>query len=165
MRKIALIGLLGLGLLTLGSCKKEEETAPTRKSLLTAGTGTWRLTAATVSPGLNVGGTVITDFFGQLESCEKDDLDVFTTASSNNYRNEEGATKCDPADPQIAATGTWVMSSDEKKLSITSTEAGETVAETDEITITSMTSTQMVGTFTENIGGINYTLTATWTKQ
>ncbi len=165
MRKLALLSLLGIGLLSLGSCKKEEEAAPTRKSLLTAGTGTWKLTASTISPGINVGGTTITDFYGQMDACEKDDLFIFTSASANNYKEEEGATKCDPADPQIAATGNWTMSSDEKKLSITSTETGETVSETEEVTISSMTSTQMVGTFTEEIDGINYTLTATWTKQ
>ncbi len=164
LRSYSLLGLALALLVSFSGCKKDEDN-PSRRAMLTAGNGTWKLTAVTVSPGLPIGGTLVTDFYSQIPDCTKDDLSVFLTASSNNYREEEGATKCSQSNPQVSATGNWTLSNDEKTLSITSTDAGSTTPSTEEITITSMSGSQMVGTFREEFGTVTYTLTATWTKQ
>lgn len=50
------------------------------------------------------------------EDCDKDDLITFS--DDGTWNSDEGATKCDPADPQTS-TGTWELSSDNSTFTIT----------------------------------------------
>jgi hypothetical protein len=113
-----IFGILALGLvLTLSSCKDDDDDkAPskTTKDYLTA--GFWKTTAQVIDPGINFGGTVITDFFAQTPDCAKDDLVRFNT--DGTITDDEGPTKCDPNDPQTMNNGTWVLSADNASLSI-----------------------------------------------
>ena len=63
-------GLISLfTLLFFGSCSKNETEDPPAKTtteLLTA--GFWKTTAMTIDPGVNIGGTVITDFYSQMQN-------------------------------------------------------------------------------------------------
>ena len=50
-----------------------------------------------------------TDFFSSSPSCEKDD--IFELKANNTFELNEGATKCDPSDPQILLTGPYTINS------------------------------------------------------
>jgi hypothetical protein len=115
--KVLGIFLFGL-LVVLASCNKDDDnnTPPpkTAQEYLTA--GFWKTTAMTIDPGINLGGTVITNFFAQVPDCTKDDLVRFNT--NGTITDDEGPTKCDPNDPQTVNEGTWVLSADSKTLTI-----------------------------------------------
>lgn len=90
---------------SLGACRKGSDTAtptPSRTDLLTA--KSWRLTTATIS----IGGF---PFPGAINACSMDDFLKFGT--NKVLTHDEGATKCDPTDPQTD-NGTWDMPSDTK---------------------------------------------------
>jgi hypothetical protein len=94
------------GLLTLNACSKDDDESPT--DLLTG--GTWSLSEQRTDTDLD--GTLE----NSLEDCSKDDKTTFEDGGS--YKFDEGATKCDPSDPQ-SSTGTWALSTDGKILTIT----------------------------------------------
>jgi len=118
MKKL-LLPILGLVLLiSISSCKKDEETTtPTPKKTnyeLLVGKG-WVVSSATSSTPIdwNDDGNRSTDIYAQMDACDKDD---FTTYNVNNtYITDEGATKCDPGDPQTWS-GIWLLSSDQTTL-------------------------------------------------
>ena len=47
--------------------------------------------------------------WADLPECEKDDIMNF--AASKQYEHNEGATKCDPDDPQVVSSGPWSINS------------------------------------------------------
>jgi hypothetical protein len=99
--------LLCLGIVALGACDKNSEPAPAPPSptdLLTA--KNWRLTTATVTlAGIPV------PVPGLVGACSLDDYLKFNT--NKTVVHDEGATKCDPTDPQTD-NGTWSMPSADK---------------------------------------------------
>jgi hypothetical protein len=102
--------LFVLGVAALGACKKNNETSPeaSRTELLT--TKSWRMSAATTTKG-----TVKTDEYAATQACERDNLIKFNTNKSVVV--DEGATRCDPADPQTQIS-TWDFNNDQTKLTI-----------------------------------------------
>lgn len=99
--------------LTFTSCKKDEETptpapAPTKTQLLTA--KSWKMTSMKV-------GTM--DYIGFLPACQKDDFLTFKT--NFTVIDDEGATKCDPADPQTETSG-WSFINNETAIVSESTD-------------------------------------------
>lgn len=116
-KQLKLVAMLFLAALVMVSCSKDDEndeTSKTKKEYLTA--GNWKVTVMTISPGVNIFGTVITDMYAQMPACTKDDLIKFNNDGS--IRDDEGATKCDPNDPQTTTDGTWVFSSDQNSITI-----------------------------------------------
>jgi len=93
------------------SCKKSNDPAPTRTSLIAK---TWLLTSITFSPSLAVsyyGSTIqLTDATLLLKDCTKDDLYIFN--SDKTFVVDEGLTKCNTSDPQTKAKGVWSLSKD-----------------------------------------------------
>lgn len=148
MKKLLLAAIV---LFSLASCKKDN---PTKTELLT--NKDWKLTAATVDPGLNVGGTVITDYYAQMSACEKDNLLRFS--APNLVVVDEGATMCNTGDPQTQS-GTWSFNSTETILTIA---FGSTVAN---CTVVKLEENTLAYSISELYNGINYTLTRTFTKQ
>ncbi len=109
---------LGLSLLamslTMGACKKDDDTQSTSDILIE---GKWDLTAANINPGFEVfPGVVLSDLLIDEDPCDADDLTVFN--ADGTATGEEGATKCDPSDPQTYSNGTWALSADEKTLTM-----------------------------------------------
>ena len=153
--------LMGIATTLFNGCKKEDKApevvtpAPTKTELLTG--KNWRMTALTVNPGIDVSGTIITDWYSQLQSCEQDDLVKFNTNGS--YTDDEGVTKCNSSDPQTS-TGTWVFNTNQTII----TQDG-----TDSYTITELTSTTLKMSIVINedngSGPLNYTYAATFTAQ
>ena len=84
----------------LYACKKSKDdvSAPT---IL----GKWKQTSGAYSPAyFNE-----TDYFSSYAPCEKDDIIEFKSNGSFEY--SEGASKCDPGDPQVFLTGPYNVNS------------------------------------------------------
>jgi hypothetical protein len=108
-------------LFTLFACKKDAE--PTKTELLTA--HAWKTTAAEAT----ING-VKSNLYASYEACEKDDFTTFKT--DKTFISDEGATKCDPADPQTEQAK-WTFLTNETKLEITVTDSGSTATITYDI--------------------------------
>jgi len=99
------------------SCKKDKDnnsiTAKTKTELLT--TGSWKRTALISSPAYDWYGNGVfdTDILNIMMPCEKDNTDTYKT--NGIFETNEGATKCDPSDPQTW-TLTWTFADNETKL-------------------------------------------------
>jgi Lipocalin-like domain len=98
---------------TLFACKKDAAT-PTKTELLTA--HAWKITASEAT--LN---GVKQDIFAQMSTCERDNFETFKT--DKTFVSDEGATKCDPSDPQTAQ-GKWTFLTNDTKLELTVTDGG-----------------------------------------
>lgn len=150
-------------LVTISACKKDEEDTATPKTAteyLTA--GFWKTTSITINPGVNFGGTVITDFYAQMLPCSKDDITRFN--ANGTITDDEGATKCDVNDPQTTTDGTWVLSADNS--SITITYPGDVPMT---MVVGTLNATTFVGTYTliEDFGSgpLTYAFTVTMVLQ
>jgi hypothetical protein len=94
---------------SFASCKKDDAPAPkTKTELLTA--STWRFSGATV------GGADASAF---IQPCQKDNTITFITAGMAGTL-DEGALKCNMADPQTRPF-TWSFNSGETQLNISTT--------------------------------------------
>jgi len=108
MKKSILLALLAVSLPF--SCKKEDNANKTK--LLTA--HCWVLNEATIAPAAVVNGVPVTDFYALMSLCERDN--VTCLLENGNVYVDEGASKCDPNDPQVNTSGTWWFNSDESVL-------------------------------------------------
>jgi hypothetical protein len=132
------------------SCKKEK----TKTELLTE--KAWLRTALTVNPGIPAGAITITDLLAQIEPCVKDDLLKFT--ADQKYSEEEGATKCNPSDPQIVEKGTWSFNSGETVLT-------KIASDTTTFNLVELNATTLKLTDEKILQGIKYTLSYVLTAQ
>lgn len=135
MRKLITLFLAVSMALAISSCKKDDDnnstpannnnsgggSTPTKTEMLTA--KKWKVV------GLTVGGQ---DFYAQMDACDKDDTYEYKT--DGTYIEDEGATKCDPGDPQEITKDTWKFTDNETKI----------VADGITATIKEMTATKMV---------------------
>lgn len=110
------------------------------------------MTALTVDPAI----FGITDYYAQMQDCEKDDLICFDTP--NIYKEDEGAAKCNTNDPQTE-TDTWSWNATETIISVTMD------SETTSYNVITNDGTTLKVSYTENIQGTNYVMTATLVKQ
>lgn len=147
-----ILAFLAIATVSLSGCKKDDDDSKT--DMLTD--KNWKMTALTVDPPLNVGGTMISNVYPQIPACQQDDLTIFNDNGTVTF--DEGSTKCDPADPQ-STQGTWTWNTDETILSIT--DGGIT----ESYTVVSLNNDVMVATFTDNSSGIVETYTVTFTAQ
>jgi hypothetical protein len=133
------------------SCQKSSGgSAKTRKELLTS--GSWKVSAVTVNPPVdyNGDGTDDTDIFALWEQCLKDDVTTFK--ADGTAKADEGATKCDPNDPQTSSL-TWSLNSDDTKLTI----------DTEQYTIVELTSSKIVLSIEQVDNGKTYLQSVTFT--
>ena len=147
------LNFLMMGLLTsavvVTGCNKDDDD-PKNSELIR---GSWQLTALTVNPVIPIIGS---DIYAQFDACEKDDITIFE--ANGVVRFDEGASKCAPNDPQTT-TGTYTWNTDETIITVNDSSGATSY------TVSSISNSQMVVTNTENIGGVNYTYTATYTKR
>ena len=104
--------LTGIALLCTNCHKSSDPTPPiqpSRVELLTQ--HAWRESAATYTVTEN-GITTTRDIYAQLPACRRDNFTKYNVDRS--YTNDEGATLCDPADPQVR-TSTWDFFSNESE--------------------------------------------------
>jgi hypothetical protein len=144
------------------SCSKKSDST-SRKDLITS--GRWKLTAETIDPGITVGASTITNLYAQedfVPSYTKDDVTIFSGAGT--YQIEEGTLKKNVTDPAIKETGTWTLSSDEKSMHIQPT--GRPTSEATDLTLISVSSSEIKGTFPATITGstTSYTVSVTFSN-
>lgn len=114
--KVALFSCLIMGVL---SCKKDTESVPRKQTIIAK---SWNMTSFKLVNASGAEVEMISTFF---EACRRDNLLKF--AADGTYKEDEGASKCDPADPQTFDSGTWTISADETKMTLTP--AGETTSD------------------------------------
>ena len=102
MKQITLI-IAALAFLTISSCKKEEE-KKSKTDYLTS--SPWKIKSIVVN---GIDGTAF------IEACSKDDTQKYNVGGTGLF--SEGATKCDPADPQTEAFA-WAFAAGESQLVI-----------------------------------------------
>lgn len=145
--------LFAFALLLLSACSKSDDSSTNntqqvpKKELLTA--SSWKYKSWTVNPGLQDSlGNTFTDYYAYLPQCEKDDIITFATNGSVTI--DEGASKCDANDPQ-EQVNTWAFTNNESKLNMGGFAYN----------ITTLTSTEMVLTFSDLQGSttVNHTIT------
>jgi hypothetical protein len=130
MKKITLLFLAFSMAAFVSSCKKDDDNTstptntggngPTKTEILSG--RTWKITGATLD------GQSIFDIF---DDCDKDN--IYQWKTNGDYVVDEGATKCDPNDPQIETQDKWKFTDNETKLEFD----GE-VSEIKELTVTKL---------------------------
>ncbi len=106
-----LLLLLAVSAFTVTACKDDES----NEDKLTAAS-CWKNTKSeTYDPTTNVWTEDV------LDDCDKDDCTRFNADKTMTF--DEGATKCDPADPQTS-TGSWSLSADGSTLTVSDPGSG-----------------------------------------
>lgn len=137
--------------LFLGACDDDSNNASNTDKLTD---GQWKLTAAVATFTFN-GAQQTVDVYGNLPACDKDDTAEFKRDGS--LVSDEGATKCDPSDPQ-QTTGAWVFTQNETHLVVTGTDFDF------DAEIVELTDATMRVKFDEDLNGIVTTTNMTFTK-
>ncbi len=144
----------------ISSCKKDEYNNPmpgkTKADILTS--KIWKQTARTISPTVDINDTMVTDLYALDYECDKDDLYKFK--KDNTFTQDEGATKCDPSDPQVYAFGTWAFNADETQLILNYTGVGSFTSNILEVTETTARLSEI-----DIINGVEFTTIITYTAQ
>jgi hypothetical protein len=127
-------------LLMTASCKKNKDTVTI--------VGKWKQSSGIYSPAY-LGES---DYFSAYSPCEKDDIVEFK--SDNTYELNEGASKCDPASPQIIVAGSYTVNADLTSIVI--------IGQTTKIAVTSNTLT-VNNTFSQ--AGVTYSDISVYQRQ
>jgi hypothetical protein len=152
--KSGLYALALIGLLFTAACKKEKEDIKPDPTAMLA--GKWQLKALTVDPPIDWFGAPVRNVYAQLPACVKDDITIFNANGTVNF--DEGASKCQPNDPQTL-TGTWAFSADKTKVSITQN------GETETWDIVELKADIAIVDYVVTEDAITYTFSATYVKQ
>lgn len=127
--RIALLAATAFLLIACNSSTSTDDKGGTKTELLVG--KNWKPVSAVLDPGVNIGGVTVTDWFAQLEDCDKDGTLKFN--ANGTYAEDEGTLKCDSDAPQTLS-GTWVFNPGETI--ITRTETGGTPESATLVTLT-----------------------------
>ena len=115
MKKLIICTVAAGALLFIFSCKKNDSGGQTNMQLITA--AAWKYDTAAID--LNLDGTAETALPpGIIESCDEDN--IVTLKDDGTGTVDEGASKCDPGDPQSVAI-TWTFKNNETVINIPDT--------------------------------------------
>lgn len=92
------------------SCNKKD--TATKKELLTA--HCWIMSEATVDPAILYQGVLITNAYGLLPLCNRDN--IVCILENGRVYVDEGIQKCNLTDPQVNASAKWWFNADETVL-------------------------------------------------
>lgn len=153
------IGLLIAGMLLTG-CSDDDDSNNTpppasREQLIVA--KNWVLVALNVDPAIfnPQTQTQMSDLYPLVQPCERDNFTNFQ--NNGNYIVEEGATKCDPNDPNTVENGTYTWNTDRTVVVLNPAQGSSY-----EFRVVTLTSTEMVVEETLVEQNITYTITATY---
>jgi hypothetical protein len=139
----------------LGSCKKDNDNPAPAATDLT--TGSWKMSASTAVVEFPAPvGTQTTDLFALLPACDVDNTFKFNT--DNSVTIDEGATKCDPNDPQTETDGVWTLSNNNTKFNFDY--KGATISGD----VLTMNSSTFVLKYVTNVNNIKSTTTTTYVR-
>lgn len=127
--------LFCLSFIIISCTKSVDSKTPTKEELISS--KTWKFSKATANS---------TDISALIQACYKDNTLGFTKASPQNTGIlNEGATKCNAADPQ-ERTFTWVYDASFQKITITGTTGAITILPggSNELTLVRVSETEMV---------------------
>ena len=166
MKKLLL--LFTLSCITLLACKKDDDgtttnddqpPAPqTRMDTMTRAGG-WVITSLTVDPPYNYNGFNISNVYGFLQSCIKDNILMFK--ADGVLIGDEGAAKCDQADPQ-QATAAWAFTNTQQTefdLYGSNDVFAFSLSDTTHFTVTELGLTTMTTINVETVDTTEYTFT------
>ena len=123
------------------ACKKDSKS---KTDLLTS--GAW----VQVNSEVGSGGVFTTDpNWSSMAACEKDNQLIFR--GDGTVEVNEGASKCDPTDPQIVDTDTWQFLENEAKIKVGTLTS----------TIEELSSSTLRSTYTVTVGSSTYTYRTT----
>ena len=150
--KKPILFLLGVGFaLFLGACGKDEENGSKTDNLTS---GKWKLSSSVAKFTFN-GIEQTVDVYAQLAACEKDNEVEFK--ADGTLIDDEGALKCDPADPQ-QEVGTWALTQNDTHLTVSGTD-GDFDAE-----IVELTGSTLKVTYDTDLSGIVTSTVTVFTK-
>ncbi len=136
MKKMIKFSFIAIAaMLFFSSCSKTDSKSKT--TLIT--TGNWKV----VSDMSRTGSGAWQEEIGTYGACELDDYILFKT--DNTLEVNEGATKCNPSDPQFE-TGIWAFTDNETKLNFNGTPA----------ILDELTSTTLSFTTSTSFNGVSY---------
>lgn len=145
--------------IVLFSCKKDDNglSSGSESDLV----GTWQLVGTTPDRPLTLkSGKVISDLYGEYPDCFKDNL--VTYKADGTFEYNEGATKCDPQDPQSLYFN-WTRNG--SRLTITSG-LDATIIQLDKTTLKYSVITEYITRVNGNIvDNIPYVATVTLTRK
>jgi len=124
--------------LSFSACKKDDKKTSNTDYLTS---GNWKI----VSDQEKVGAAAWVETIGDYDACELDNFYKFNTNNTAVY--DEGATKCDPADPQTADL-TWEFLNNGSQLKI------GTLLYSDTADIVTLNATNLVIQSSDNSGGV-----------
>jgi hypothetical protein len=110
MKALKLTLFAGALSLAFVSCKKDDK-EPTRSELLVS--KAWKL--SDVGEDTNRNG-VLDASESEIDNCQKDDSYTFVSGGTGTF--DEGASKCDPLDPQSYSFN-WQLTDNETKITVT----------------------------------------------
>jgi len=108
IRSTALLTLIAAFVLSIGACKKDA--AKSKTELLTQ--SSWKVLKLEERTGAGPW----TEVLPLPPACDRDNINIFRT--NGTFEENEGATKCNPADPQIVSTGSWSFITNETQLQV-----------------------------------------------
>jgi len=126
MKNLKIFSIVALTTLVLFACKKEDK--PSASQLLSRN---WKQTDLI----LTVNGAS-QSVFSQLDACSTDDIYQFK--SDGTLTISEGATKCNPTDPDVYASGTWQFQSNNTKLALNDNANGQQVFNVESLSATDL---------------------------
>lgn len=143
-----------LSVAVFAACKKDDNknSSKTKTQLLTS--GSWKQTSIFFTPAIdwNQDGHAENEVLDLYSPCDRDDLMTFKT--DGTVVHDEGATKCDPSDPQIVETTKWKFTDNESKIVI-GDEGSDETAELIELSATvlkvKIVLVQEDGTYTQTL--------------
>jgi len=103
-----LIVLSSFIILTINSCKKDNEDEPSKTELITE--KDWKMSSVKMDPGI----MGFTDASYYIEECVKDNQYTFKTNGS--IVMNEGDSKCDSTAQQEIEEGTWAFNDDQSQI-------------------------------------------------
>lgn len=132
--------------LLFGACKKDDNNpSPDASSILT--TGSWQITSSvSVIEYPSPAGTQTVDIYALAQDCIKDN--TFKLNANGTITTDEGATKCDPNDPQTFTEGTWQLSNNDTKMKI---DDGTSNVDADLVSVNNSSFTLRYVTYANNI--------------
>ncbi|MDH7462279.1 lipocalin family protein [Chitinophagaceae bacterium 26-R-25] len=147
--------LVILAVAVIVGCKKDDKNNGSSKTQLIT-SGNWKVTSDYYDPAVDWDGDGHTEneVFSLYSACDKDDILVFKTDGSLTF--DEGASKCDPSDPQVIETTSWKFSNNETVLLV-----GPSGSETS-VQLLELSSTTLKIKVPFTAQGVNYTETTTY---
>lgn len=147
-------------LLSFTACKKDNDntpkpSSPTTKDLLTE--RNWQMQSLNINPAVETEIGPISDLFALLPGCAKDDM--MRLEKDGSFKGNDNGTTCDEGEPEVTNNGTWTLSSDNKKLTMTSD------GDSQLYTIESISSDELKLSYQEVEDGTTYTLSTSFHRK